>query len=419
MALYNDASSNYGNVDLNATGSKYAADYSHDLSILIEKATNKAIFDAAPQQYMDLKLLNMKSFIPVNSDEFYYQEMGYQRQALTVNGAVGVPAGGTDATSDITLDSVEGIAEDMIIVFSGGEKGIVKDIAGLVITVAPLTGETLPAVADNEVISVLSSVEGDGVEGFAHYFRASTVERHNYVQLFSKAIRYGEVELFKLQNAAATSNFLEMEKNAMFKQFRTDISNAFWNGDKGEVTTAKGVKAKVTQGLYPAMVAAGSPNATAVSANGGATDTLQSVFEELVIDTEYGDYGQVRFAFMSPKVHLAISKLYKEEKTRYAPNDAIASLSLDEVNLGSSRIVFVPYSRFTDTASFPAEWANKIVLLDMKNINLRQMWAERSGETLDREGGIAKTYKEMYVDANMGVQFNNPLACGYIDVTFA
>lgn len=418
MALYNDASSNYGNVDLNATGSKYAADYSHDLSILIEKATNKAIFDAAPQQYMDLKLLNMKSFIPVNSDEFYYQEMGYQRQALTANGAVAAPAT-ADTTSDITLDSVEGIAEDMIIVFSGGEKGIVKDIAGLVITVAPLTGETLPAVADNEVISVLSSVEGDGVEGFAHYFRASTVERHNYVQLFSKAIRYGEVELFKLQNAAATSNFLEMEKNAMFKQFRTDISNAFWNGDKGEVTTAKGVKAKVTQGLYPAMVAAGSPNATAVSANGGATDTLQSVFEELVIDTEYGDYGQVRFAFMSPKVHLAISKLYKEEKTRYAPNDAIASLSLDEVNLGSSRIVFVPYSRFTDTASFPAEWANKIVLLDMKNINLRQMWAERSGETLDREGGIAKTYKEMYVDANMGVQFNNPLACGYIDVTFA
>lgn len=422
MANYNidsgsSAPQGYRNVDLNATGSKYAADYSHDLSILIEKATNKAIFDAAPQQYMDLKLLNMKSFIPVNSDEFYYQEMGYQRQALTVDGAVAAPA--QDATSDITLVSVEGIAEDMIIVFSGGEKGIVRDIAGLVITVAPLTGETLPAVADEEVISVLSTVEGDGIEGFAHYFRATTVERHNYVQLFSKAIRYGEVELFKLQNAAATSNFLEMEKNAMFKQFRTDISNAFWNGDKGEVLTAKGVKAKVTQGLYPAMVAAGSPSATAVSDNGSASDTLQSVFEELVIDTEYGDYGQVRFAFMSPKVHLAISKLYKEEKTRYAPNDAIASLSLDEVNLGSSRIVFVPYSRFTDTASFPADWANKIILLDMKNINLRQMWAERSGETLDREGGIAKTYKEMYVDANMGVQFNNPLACGYIDVTFA
>ena len=407
---YNDANTNYGNVDLNSVGSTYSADYGHDISILIEKATNKAIFDAAPQQYMDLKLLNMKPFIPVNSDEFFYQEMGYQRQAITANDT---EAGATQQV--ITMTSVEGIATDMILTYPDNTKGIVTAVneSTLEVTVDALSGAgNLSAVAPNDVFSVLSGVEGDGVDGFANYFRATTTERHNYVQLFSKAIRYGEVELFKLKNAAATSNFLEMEKNAMFKQFRTDISNAFWNGEKGEVTTANGgKKAKLTQGVYPAMVAAGSPNAAATLA------TLRDAFEDTVIDTEYGDYGSVRFAFMSPKLHLKISKEYKDQLVRYAPSDDVAKLALNEIDLGSSRIVLVPYARFNDQASFPAAFANRIFLLDMKNINLRQMWAERSGETLDREGGVAKKYKEMWVDANMAVQFNNPLACGYIDVT--
>lgn len=409
MSLYNNPDT-FNNVDLNSVGSQYATDYGHDISKLIEKVTNKAIFDAAPQQYMDLKLLNMKSFIPVNTDEFFYQEMGYQRQALTATAIVAAAA-----QQVIPVTSVEGIATDMIIIYPDNTKGIVTavDEVGLEITVDAYTGAgNLSAVADQDIFSVLSSVEGDGVDGFANYFRATTVEKHNYVQLFNRAIRYGEVELFKLKNAAVTSNFLEMEKNAMFKQFRTDISNAFWNGEKGEVTTVNGVKkAKLTQGIYPAMVAAGSPNAAATLA------TLQDAFEDTVIDSEYGDYGQVRFAFMSPKIHLKLSQIYKEEKTRYAPNDAIAKLALDEVNLGSSRIVFVPYARFNDPASFPAAFANRITILDMKNINLRQMWAERSGETLDRVKGVPKTYKEMWVDANMGVQFNNPLACGYVDVT--
>jgi hypothetical protein len=409
MANYNDPT-NFGNVDLNSVGSTYASDYGHDISLLIEKVTNKAIFDAAPQQYMDLKLLNMKPFTPVNTDEFFYQEMGYQRQALT---AVTAPAAAAQQVIEMT--SVDGIATDQIIIYPDNTKGIVTSVneATNEITVDSFNGAgNLSAVTANDVFSVMSSVEGDNMDGFANYFRASTTERHNYVQLFSRAIRYGEVELFKLKNAAATSNFLEMEKNAMFMQFRTDISNAFWNGEKGEVTTANGAKsAKVTQGIYPAMVAAGSPNAAAT------LTTLRDAFEDTVIDTEYGDYGTVRFAFMSPKIHLKLSKEYKDEKTRYAPNDAVANLGLDEINLGSSRIVMVPYARFNDQASFPSAFANRITLLDMKNISLRQMWSERSGETLDRTGGVAKRYKEMWVDANMGVQFNNPLACGYIDVT--
>lgn len=410
MALYNLPNDTFNNQNLNSIGSQYANDYGHEISLLVQKATNKVIFDSAPRQFFDLKLLNMKEFEQVNSDEFFYKEMGYQREPLTATantGAVSHPA-----TQTFALSSVENISTDTIITYPNNKKGTVIDVnkTTLEITVAPLVNDSLPAVVLGDLFSNLSSLEADGTDGWAQYFRASTVERFNYVQLFNKVIKYGEVELFKLKQAAVTSNFLQMERAAMYNQFRIDISNAFWNGEKGEGITSKNEKAKITQGVFPAMVAAGSPNSTATTA------TLPDAFEDIVLSTEFGDYGAVRFAFATPRQILKLSKAYKDEKTRYTPNDMIAKLALDEINIGSSRIVLVPYKRFEDEASFPASFANRIFILDMKNISMCRMWGERSGDTLSRKDGIPKRYEEMWVDANMGVKFNNPLACGWIDL---
>ena len=87
MALYNDQNARFSNVNLNSVGSEYAALYGHDISLLVQKLTNRAIFDASPQQFMDLKLLNMVPAKQVNSDEYFYQEMGYQREPLVATAA--------------------------------------------------------------------------------------------------------------------------------------------------------------------------------------------------------------------------------------------------------------------------------------------------------------------------------------------
>lgn len=412
MPLYQLPNEQFKNVNLNSVGSQYAQDFNHDISLLVEKVTNEMIFDASPQQFFDLKLLNMKPFVQCNSDEFFFKEMGYQRDPLTATG--GASAVVYPTTQTFSLSSVDGVAPNMVITYPNNQKGTVINVntSSNEITVSPYTNGTLPAVVASYSFSLHSSVEADGADGWANYFRAQTIERHNYIQLFNKAIRYGEVELFKLKNAGVTRNFLAMEKMAMFRQFRIDISNAFWNGDKAEGTVESGDKAKLTGGIWPGMVAAGSPNALTPLA------TLPDAFEDVVLGSEFGEYGQVRFCFGSNKAILAISKQYKDEKTRYKPNDMIAQLNLDEIRLGSSRIVFVPYDRLRDRASFPAGFENRLFILDMRNINLRQMWGERSGETLDRVQGIPKRYKELWVDANMGVEFNNPLGCGWVDIQF-
>lgn len=411
MSLYNETSAKFANQNYNSVGSEYANLYGHDISLLVQKLTNRAIFDAAPQQFMDLKLMNMVPAETVNSDEFFFQEMGYQREPLQVTAVSATVSYPT--TQTINVASVDNISTNTIISYPNGQKGsvVAVDTSLLTITVSPYNGDTLPAVAIGDVLANVSTVDHDGSEGFAQYFRASTIERVNYVQLFNKAIRYSEVELHKLKNMGTTANFLEMERNAMFNQHRIDISNALWTGQKGEVVTANGTPAKTTGGVYTSMVEAGSPNAVATAS------TLVDAFEDMVLSSEFGDYGQARMAFMTPRMHRMLSLAYKEELTRYAPNDEIALLNLKEVNLGSSRIVLVPYKRFEDAASYPASFANKITILDMKNIKRVQLWGERSGDTLKLEDGVPKRYGDVWVDCNMGVKFNNPLACAYLDVT--
>lgn len=411
MSLYNETSAKFSNQNYNSVGSEYANLYGHDISLLVQKLTNRAIFDAAPQQFMDLKLMNMIPAETVNSDEFFFQEMGYQREPLqvtAVSASVSYPT-----TQTLNVASVDNISTNTIISYPNGQKGsvVAVDTSLLTVTVSPYNGDTLPAVAIGDVLANVSTVDHDGSEGFAQYFRASTIERVNYVQLFNKAIRYSEVELHKLKNMGTTANFLEMERNAMFNQHRIDISNALWTGQKGEVVTANGTPAKTTGGVYTSMVEAGSPNAVATAS------TLVDAFEDMVLSSEFGDYGQARMAYMTPRMHRMLSLAYKEELTRYAPNDEIALLNLKEINLGSSRIVLVPYKRFEDAASFPGSFANRIAILDMKNIKRVQLWGERSGDTLKLEDGVPKRYGDVWVDCNMGVKFNNPLACAYLDVT--
>jgi hypothetical protein len=411
MALYNDPNIKFDNQNYNSVGSEYAALYGHDISLLVQKLTNRAIFDAAPQQFMDLKLLNMVAAEQVNSDEFFYQEMGYQREPLVATAASATVSWPT--TQTISVTSTDNISTNTIISYPNGQKGSVVsvDTSLLTITVSPYNGDTLPAVVADDVLANVSSVDHDGSDGFAQYFRASTIERNNYIQLFNKAIRYSEVELHKLKTMGTTANFLEMERNAMFNQHRIDLSNAFWTGQKGEIITADGTPAKTTGGVFSSMLEAGSPNALATNAS------LVDAFEDIVLSSEYGDYGQARMAFMTPRVHRALSLAYKEELTRYAPNDDIALLNLKEVNLGSSRIVLVPFKRFEDKASFPGSFENRIVILDMKNIKRTQLWGERSGDTLKLEDGVPKRYGDVWVDCNMGVKFHNPLACAWLDLT--
>jgi hypothetical protein len=73
--------------------------------------------------------------------------------------------------------------------------------------------------------------------------------------------------------------------------------------------------------------------------------------------------------------------------------------------------------RFTSQADFYPGFENRIVLLDHTTLEKRELWGATSGQTLDRKGGIAKSYTDNWVACQLGVGMNNPLASGWVDVT--
>ncbi len=416
-------STGFRNTDLNAPGSDYANTFTHNETGLLERITKQLVFDAAPQQFFDLKLLAMKPFERIDSDEWYYHEMGYGRDPITLG--VGGITGGAATEALIAVTELEVVAVDTILVLPDNMKAIVtakSAVSGAgTISIASVdeadtgTAPNLSAVAAGGTLAQLSPVEADGADAISQYFRITTDEYNNYVQMVVKAMRFGKMELFKYQNAGSTSNYLSMQKQRMIQQFRIDLSNILWNGKQGEVTVnnsgAVASVAKTTGGIFEILTERAAPTVTTPAAS------VDAALETLALNTEMKAYGQTRFLYGTPAQLHNLSQLYKRSATRYTPNDEIAKLQLTAVDIGSSKIVFVPMRRFADTASFPAAWQNRLILLDQESVSVVQTWGEEMGETLDRRpGGNLQNYQDFWISTTFGVQFNNALGSGIINI---
>lgn len=404
----------FANVNTNAIGSKYAQIYGHGATAHIQRVVRQQIYDAAPQQFTDLKILMIKDIRTVDSDEFSYLEKGYGREPILLDAQSQVNSG---VTQSILVLNIESVSKDMLVVYENNTMGIVTNvnIGTRVITVNAMSGKTLPTITaittpGSKWLTNHSPVEADAADGFSQYFRVDTIERWNYVQMIAKAQRFGRVELHKYMKSG--NNYIPMQKAELMTQFRVDFSNIYWNGQMGEVTLANGQKAKTAAGINPILQQAGSPYATATISTAG------EALEELSFNCMFGQVGDKKFAYAAPRIINAISKQYKKDLTRYAPNDQIANLGLSMIDTGSTKIVLVPMQRFEDSASFPAFFAKRVFLLDQASITPVNMFPEEMGDTLMRgKNGSRENFQDSWVSGTLSVEFNNPLGCAYMDVT--
>lgn len=407
----------YNNADLNPLGSTYADDYSRDTTELIRKLIKATIYDAAPQQYMDLKILNIQERRQVTSDEFDYAEMGFGRSALT-NAVIGAPIA-SGASQDLPCESVANISVDTIIVLEDNVKAVVTAIntGTSTITVKAKSGGTLAqieaAAAGTYSWANLAPIEADGVNSISQYFRILPTTRYNFVQMVVKGMRFGKMELFKLEKNATYSNYLTMQKQRMIEQFRIDLSNIYWNGERGEFPLAEtNTVAKAAGGVVPLMVDAGCMNESVTLANAPAA------LEDLALSTEYQAYGESRFLYATPRLIHYLSQQYKGELTRYTPDNDLAKLGLKGVDIGSTKIVFVPMKRFEEPSCFPKSFRNKMILIDQKSIIPVECWGEEMGETLMRKpNGNLATFQDHWVSGTFSIEYNNPLGGGMLNIS--
>lgn len=409
----------FGNKNANPESAQYITDsgYSATGSNLLQKAIREVIFDAAPEQYKALRLVFEKQIEEVNLDEFEFLEKTFGRSALEANAisAAVVAVPGSEVTQAVTMTaaSIAHVTVDLILVYPNGSKGIVRSIVGNVVTVASLTSIGLPAVAVGDVFSIQSTIQGDGMTTFSHYSRMNTVTRYNYIQLFLRACRWTRIEEQKHMNAG-TTNYMALDKAEKMEQLRTDLFVSFFNGTRGEFQLSNTLPAKAMGGIYPTMLAAGSMSANPTVAG------LRSAFESLAFATNHKKEGGVRMIYGTDEMLYTISKVFKDPGMRYAPSDRIADLNLTEYRLGSMRFVPVSCELFREQSCFPASWAKRLLVLDQETITPVKMKGIpfiNSGSTLDKgANGTREGFKDWYVEANLSLRFNNPLASFILDV---
>lgn len=410
----------FGNVPANPQSANYITDsgYGATGTILLQKAIERAIYSAVPEQYYALKLIFQKQFEDVLSDEFEYLEKTFGRTALASNGTASAvsASAGAEVTQTITMtaDSITRIRENDIIMYPDNvTKAIVRSFSGNDVTVASQTSIGLPAVASGDVFSIQGPLMADGESNFYHWDRMQTVTRYNYIQLFLRAARWNKVELIKYQNLG-TTDYLVKDKAEKMEQLRTDLFVTFFNGTRGEFKMSSGNPAKTTAGIFPSMLSAGSMSGNPTTAG------LRSTFSTLAFKTNYKQEGGTRMIYGTPEMLYELSKVFKDPGTRYAPNDTVSSMDLKQYEFGGMKFVPVPCQLFQEQSCFPAQWQRKILVLDQETIQpvkLKGLAAMDSGSTLDKgENGTRESFKDWYVEANLGLKFNNPLGSFYMDI---
>ena len=407
--IFNDAG-------LNAYPSLYADVYGQPKTDLIREDVRYKIFDSAPQEFYDLRIIGMQEPIQQNDTEYSWFEKGYGRDAILSTATV--VGGFPQIVITVSQASLSVVTINTIVQFPNKQKGnvIAINIATNQITVLMQAGQIAPTVNNGDIINNFSSIEPDSVNNYSQNFRIQLIKRTNVIQQFVKGMQFGDIEMEKYKRSG-TTDFLDMNRQEFVRQFRIDISNVSWLGTLGQINMSYGTPAKMTDGIDSLMAKANSPVANTTVANVG------SALEAIALATEYGDYGQVKFAFMTPTMKNYMAKYYKYSLIRYnvtegstgAGGGTIAPLWMDAIDIGSTRINLVPYQRFQDTASFPVTMQNSIYLLDMKNIIPTYFMSESMIQTPNRRTGInLKTYTNFVMTADYGLQFNNPASSGLI-----
>lgn len=408
----------FGLPNTNPQGSNYQGDSAATVteSNLIAKAIHRVIYDAAPAQYLSLKILTIGGFEDELSDEFEYIEKTFGRTPLvpTATSAAVAAVASTSVTQSVTVNqaSLDAVSLNDIIIYPDGTKGTVTVKTGFVLTVRSVTGKALPAVALTDVFAVMATISADGTDKFYHYDRMTTVTRYNYIHFFHRAKRWARVEMQKYLNVG-TTDFMEKDTMEKIRQIRIDMFCAYWNGQRGEYTLADGYTAKGMGGIVPMMRAAGSMEVTTT------VPSLKAVFEEVVTSTNHKAEGATRFVYGTDSALLELSKIYKEEKVRYQPTSRIADLGLDKIVVGTSSYVLVPCQLFEEPSLFEPGWKNRLIILDQETVTpvkMKGIPQLEMGTTDNVAKGTREDFEDSWVRAQFSIRFNNPLASAIINI---
>lgn len=369
----------------------------------------KEIVGTDPEPYFAALKMFMFNGTPdvSNSSVFTWIEKPSQRYAptalvTTVVGAaiatatlqVGVTGGYVEYTIPLSDADYAITPTDNDIMFPGNAFGTIvgKTPASgptpAFITVRSLVSAGLPAVLQGDRLPLMGEIRADGMERIANVQRMQTVERFNYVATFMRSMKWGTKEQLEWIHNANTT-YREDNQKELILNLKYDALVNMFAAKKEMRQLSGGEYAKGFDGLYPQMLAGGSATATTTLGN------FIPTFEAMGQNTNYKSKGGVRLVIGRTEHLTHISKEYKSLQTRYAPNDMVANLELDEIRFGGQRYVLVPCDVFGDINYFNSDWHDRLFVVDTGTV---KTVTQRGLPMMDISNMLLESYLQSFRD---------------------
>lgn len=414
----------YGLANTNAPGSPYAAAYARGTTSHLRLAVDPVIFDAQPQQFLDLQFLMAFASEDQPGDEVIWHENIWGRMALTVRDTFA----GTAASAGVTVTGVLPITADSVsyaypnqrITYNGTQATVMSVTStpgSESVTIRSLVGVALNAAATGDLVTNGMTQGADGGSTFSQPTRTQTIQRYNLMEKIGpeEAI-WNHLERIKWKNNEQT-DYMMNDMRDRLRQLKVSLCQRIWFSQQGETLTADGNIAKTTGGIVPS-----------IQNNGGATlsSTMSSVWDDLTIgmfQTNFMSTTNERVIFGTPEMLHALNLKQKAEFIRYSSGDKVFDLDFEEWRIGGQKLTLVPTQIWSDPASFPEEYQRRLVVLQKQNTKLVTMRGVPMMEqdlTTQSRSNITPTsiydFERYYCQAFVGTKTQNAAANFIVDV---
>ncbi len=401
------ASSNYaeggivdGNIKINPLGSltPYLAPTSVDAQVtsLLQENIVKRIIGTRPESYTAalgaLLFKRVPTFFAGHECQWY--EMPDQRLAMTVdNGSsaagtvltAATPAvSGGYATANMPVGAAAfaaaGINKRMY--FGGGGAVIVGKTAGTPNTLqlkSLVAGAGIPAIIQGASIPVGAEIRADGERRIVNHERYSLLKRTNLITNIAKAREYGRREWLEATNGA-TTDFIPRSMDELIWNLKADAMIEVLKGVKGFQENDNGKHTPTTDGIETQLINAGQSPIQCTMGN------LIPTFEDVLHNTGLKS-SNTKLIIAQTRLLTELGKQYKNDQTRYAPNDMVANMNLKSIVVGSTTAVLMPCDILGDTNYFGDDGGKRVYVLDENAI---QMAGQKGMPYMDINGAVGK-----------------------------
>lgn len=418
---------NFGLQNTNAPGSPYALAYSRGVTTHLSLPVDPKIFDAAPQQFLDLQFLMAFMSEQGPSDECIWHENPWGRAALQFNANfAGVAASpGTEVTGTITLtDATDEFAYPSQKITYGTTPNqtqatvVSVDTGAHTAVIRSMTGVALGAATSGDYITNGMTAGGDGGQFFPAPTRIQTIQRSNLVELIGPEQAFWNERERKKFKAMQQTDFMDTDVRERLRQLKVSICQRVWFGQYAQTVLATdGRIAKMTAGIVPSIINGGGAQLNATMS------TAWDVIRTGMFQTNYGAIDNRRVIFGTPEMLDALNLKAKAELIRYTPESQTYDMGFERWRFGGMEVTLVPTQIWGDVASFPTEFQRRLVVLQQENVKLYSpTWEPMIQQNLVTQSRYNTTpaeiydYERYFCQAAVGVKVMNPPSSYIVDI---